>query len=49
MSVANNLAGKVAIVTGASAGIGAAVCQSLVKLGMTVVGVARSLHKIEVN
>ena len=44
-----NLAGKVAIVTGASAGIGAAICRSLVNLDMTVVGVARSHDKIEVS
>ncbi|KAF2354624.1 Short-chain dehydrogenase/reductase SDR [Trinorchestia longiramus] len=39
--------GKVAIVTGASAGIGAAICRSLVSMGMKVVGVARSLGKVQ--
>uniref|UniRef100_A0A1B6IS58 Uncharacterized protein n=1 Tax=Homalodisca liturata TaxID=320908 RepID=A0A1B6IS58_9HEMI len=39
--------GKVAIVTGASAGIGAAVVQALVHHGMVVVGLARRTEKIE--
>ncbi|TRZ00962.1 hypothetical protein DNTS_029979 [Danionella cerebrum] len=39
--------GRVALVTGASVGIGAAVAKSLVKHGMQVVGCARSLEKIE--
>ena len=41
--------GRVAIVTGASAGIGAAICRSLVQLGMVVVGAARRVDKIQVR
>ncbi|XP_054708053.1 dehydrogenase/reductase SDR family member 11-like isoform X3 [Uloborus diversus] len=39
--------GRVALVTGASAGIGAGICRTLVKHGMVVVGCARSAHRIE--
>lgn len=39
--------GRVALVTGASAGIGAAVCRELVKYGLTVVGCARNVQKIQ--
>ncbi len=38
---------RVAVVTGASAGIGAAVCKLLCQNGMKVVGCARRLEKIE--
>uniref|UniRef100_A0A3Q3MJI9 Dehydrogenase/reductase SDR family member 11 n=1 Tax=Labrus bergylta TaxID=56723 RepID=A0A3Q3MJI9_9LABR len=39
--------GRVALVTGASVGIGAAVARALVQQGMRVVGCARSVDKIE--
>lgn len=39
---------RVALVTGASVGIGAAVARALVQHGMKVVGCARSVDKIEV-
>lgn len=39
--------GKVAVVTGASTGIGAAITLELVKNGMIVVGMARRVNKIE--
>lgn len=41
--------GRVALVTGASVGIGAAVARALVQHGMKVVGCARSVDKIEVS
>ncbi|XP_067866433.1 dehydrogenase/reductase SDR family member 11a isoform X3 [Heterodontus francisci] len=39
--------GRVALVTGASVGIGAAIARALVQHGMKVVGCARSVDKIE--
>lgn len=39
--------GRVALVTGASVGIGAAICRELVNYGLTVVGCARNLSKIQ--
>lgn len=41
--------GRVALVTGASSGIGAAIAERLVNHGMTVVGFARRADKIEVT
>ncbi|KAM4742124.1 dehydrogenase/reductase SDR family member 11-like [Anableps anableps] len=39
--------GRVALVTGASVGIGAAIAKELVRLGMKVVGCARNVDKIQ--
>lgn len=38
--------GRVALVTGASVGIGAAICRKLVECGLVVVGCARNVEKI---
>lgn len=40
--------GRVALVTGASVGIGAAIAKELVRHGMKVVGCARDVEKIQV-
>jgi NADP-dependent 3-hydroxy acid dehydrogenase YdfG len=41
--------GKVAVVTGASAGIGAALFKDMANAGITVVGFARRQEKVEVR
>ena len=40
--------GRVALVTGASSGIGAGIATALVKNGMIVIGVARDVDRIKV-
>ena len=49
MAACSRWSGRVALVTGASSGIGAAIANELVLLGMKVVGCARKVEKIEVR
>jgi NADP+-dependent farnesol dehydrogenase len=41
--------GRVALVTGASSGIGASIAKLLVQNGMTVFGVARAVERVQVG
>lgn len=45
----NRWIGKVAVVTGASAGIGSAICIALANAGIRVVGLARRPNLIDVS
>ncbi|HEY1651818.1 MAG TPA: SDR family oxidoreductase [Acidimicrobiales bacterium] len=43
----NRYAGKIAVVTGASAGLGAQLCRDLARAGATVVGLARNTTRLD--
>jgi len=45
----SNWESKVALVTGGSAGIGGAICKTLAKAGLTVIGCARNKQRMDVS
>lgn len=45
----DRFAGKIAVITGASSGIGRAVAKELTKRGLVVVGLARKIEKMQVK
>ena len=45
----NRWVGKIAVITGASSGIGLVLAQTFIREGLIVVGVARRKTKMEVN